>query len=132
MLRLLFLQTTAKDLGNILADGIVRGDSPRKVARDMSKKIDKITKTRAVTIARTETIRAHAEGQLHALEQLGVKKLGVDVEFTATMISQEPPVFEKRVCPRCRELFGKVFTIQESHGIIPVHPNCRCSWVPYF
>lgn len=125
-------QTTSKVLGNILSDGIVRGDSPRKVATQISKEIDKITKKRAVTIARTETIRAHAEGQLQALEQMGVKKVGVDVEFTATMVSFDPPVFEKKVCPKCRALQGKVFTVQESHGIIPVHPNCRCAWVPYF
>jgi SPP1 gp7 family putative phage head morphogenesis protein len=125
-------RSMSKDLGNILADGIVRGESPRKVAATIAKTITSITKKRAVTIARTETIRAHAEGQLHALEQMGVKKLGVDVEFTPTMISFDPPVFENRVCPKCRALQGKVFTIEESHGIIPVHPNCRCSWVPYF
>jgi len=124
-------QTISKDLGNILADGIVKGDSPRTVARTMSKQIQTITKKRAVTIARTETIRAHAEGQLTALKQLGVTELKVEVEFTATMVSFDPPVFEKRVCPKCRALQGKVFEVDKSSGIIPVHPNCRCAWVPY-
>jgi SPP1 gp7 family putative phage head morphogenesis protein len=118
-------------LGNILSDGIVKGDSPRKVARDIAKSIDSISRTRALVIARTETIRAHAEGSLDALEQLGVTEVGVDVEFQATMIDEDAGIFEEKVCPQCQELFGEVFSIEEAHGIIPVHPNCRCAWVPY-
>ena len=61
-----------KQLTRALVDGISQGDSPRTVARNMLNSIDSITKQRALTIARTETVRAHAEGQLDALEKLGV------------------------------------------------------------
>jgi SPP1 gp7 family putative phage head morphogenesis protein len=123
-------QDTSIKLGDVLADGIVRGDSPRKVARDMVKEINSIEKRRARTLARTETIRAHAEGSLDAMEQLGVLTVGVDVEWQATMIDEDAGIFEEKVCPLCQELAGMVLPIAEAHGLLPRHPNCRCAWVP--
>jgi len=105
-----------------LTDGLVAGASPRAVARDMVRNVDKMTRTRALTIARTETIRAHAEGQLDALEQLGVKEIGVAVEWEVTG--------DDRVCPLCEPMQGTVFKIEESRNLIPRHPNCRCAFVP--
>lgn len=105
-----------------LTDGLIAGDSPRKVARDMTKVVDKITKTRAVTIARTETIRAHAEGQLDSLERLGVDKIGVAVEWSTTG--------DGRVCPLCQPMESVVMSVKESRNLIPRHPNCRCAFIP--
>ena len=34
------------------------------------------------------------------------------------------------VCPKCSELQGKVFTIQQIETMIPAHPNCRCCAIP--
>ena len=113
----------ATQMSRILADGLVQGLSPRDVARRMNKQaIDGIGKVRALTIARTETIRAHAEGQLDALEKLGVSKIGVAVEWSTTG--------DDRVCPVCLPLEGVVMSIKEARGILPRHPNCRCAFVP--
>lgn len=68
------------------------------------------------------TVRAQAEGQLNALEKLGIDKVGVRVEFKTAG--------DGKVCPECNKLSGRVFKVKDSHGIIPVHPNCRCGWVP--
>jgi len=68
------------------------------------------------------TIRAHAEGQLDALEQMGVEKVGVMVEFSSTP--------DGRRCARCAALEGIVLKVKEAHGLIPVHPQCRCSYIP--
>jgi hypothetical protein len=27
-------------------------------------------------------------------------------------------------------LHGEIFSIADSVGVITVHPNCRCSWLP--
>ena len=27
-------------------------------------------------------------------------------------------------------LNGREFPVDEARGVIPVHPNCRCVWVP--
>lgn len=34
------------------------------------------------------------------------------------------------VCPECERLEGRVYTVRAARGVIPVHPRCRCSWVP--
>jgi hypothetical protein len=73
-------------------------------------------------IARTEVIRAHAEGQLDALEELGVEELGVEVEWTVTE--------DSRLCPLCAALKGVVLTLDEAKGLLPRHPNCRCAFIP--
>lgn len=104
-----------------LADGLTQGKSPREVARDIAKAVD-ISRERALTIAHTELIRAHAEGQLVALENLGVKELGVSVEWSTTG--------DEKVCPKCRPLEGTVFSLDEAKGLLPRHPRCRCAWIP--
>lgn len=105
-----------------LMDGMIQGKSPRDVARDLNKSVDGIGIARARTIARTETIRAHADGQLDALKQLGVEEVGVMVEWSTAG--------DDLVCPLCADLNGIVMKINEAYAIIPRHPNCRCSWIP--
>lgn len=124
------VDSMAVRLGNILADGITRGESPRTVARTISREIQGVSQRQALTIARTETIRAHAEGSLDAMEQMGVTEVGVTVEWQATYIDEDAGIFEERVCPKCRAMAGVVLPIEQAHGMIPLHPNCRCAWVP--
>lgn len=114
--------TMAQQMNRVLADGLVRGQNPRQIARVMAGQIDKLTKTRALTIARTEIIYAHAEGQLDAFEDLGVKKVGILAEWSTAG--------DDRVCPDCGSREGFVFPIDDARGEIPLHPNCRCAWIP--
>lgn len=116
-----------------LTDGLVQGKNPREVARRM---IDKGIGTkrrgvqsRALTIARTETIRAHSEGQLDAMERLGVEEVGVAVEWSTsglgiTVKGNPSP------CPQCAPLGGMVLKISEARGMLPRHPNCLCTFIP--
>lgn len=110
------------DLSRILAQGMIEGRGARDIARSMSDSIQSITKRRALVIARTEIINAHSEGQLDAFEKLGVDKIGVRAEWSTAL--------DDRVCPACAALEGKVFTVKEARGKIPLHPNCRCAWIP--
>lgn len=105
-----------------LVDGMIQGANPRDIARHMAATIDGIGQRRADVIARTEIMRAHAEGQLDAFEVLGVKELGVSVEWSTAG--------DGRVCQRCAPMQGAVFSIQESRGMLPRHPNCRCVFLP--
>lgn len=104
-----------------LADGLVQGKSPRDIADDLDDAIE-IGQARALTIARTEIIRAHAEGQLQALDDLGVEEVGVAVEWSTTG--------DDRVCELCQPLEGVVLKLEEATGMLPRHPNCRCAWIP--
>lgn len=108
-------------LSRVLADGLARGDGPRTIASQMVQEID-ISRDRARLMARTETIRAHAQGTLRELSRLGATTVTPMVEFRTTG--------DIRVCTRCLRLEGEQFTIEEAEGIIPVHPRCRCSWLP--
>lgn len=111
----------AQTLTRELADSLVRGQSPREVGTRLNKVVDGY-KNRGLTIARTEIIRAHAEGQLDAFERLGVTKLGVAVEWSTTG--------DDRVCDMCAPLKGVVLTVKEARGLLPRHPNCRCAFIP--
>jgi SPP1 gp7 family putative phage head morphogenesis protein len=110
------------NMNRILSQGMIDGSSPTEIAKDMANNIDTLTNTRALLIARTETIFAHAEGQLDAFERLGVTELGVKAEWSTAG--------DDRVCEECSGYEGKVFDIEEAHGLIPLHPNCRCAWIP--
>ena len=116
--------TAAMDqqMSRILAEGLAQGQAPATIARDLRDNVTKLTNTRAKVIARTEIIRAHAEGQLDAFEELGVKELGLLAEWSTAG--------DDRVCPQCDELEGVVMTVKEARGLLPRHPNCRCTWVP--
>jgi len=115
-------EAMSTQMSRTLTDGLVQGKNPRDIAKDLTKVISSIGKTRANTIARTEIIRAHAEGQLDALEQLGVEEVGVAVEWSTAG--------DERVCPECEPLEGVVLKVSEAHGLLPRHPNCRCSFIP--
>lgn len=108
-------------LGRALADGLTRGENPIEIARGLSKQLG-LSRNRAEVIARTEIIRAHAEGQLNAMSDLGVEEIGVMVEWSTAG--------DDRVCDLCSPMEGVVLRIEEAKGMIPRHPNCRCAFVP--
>lgn len=111
----------ATRIGRVLMDGLVTGKHPRDIGKELSEQVG-ISKTRGRLIAQTEIVRAHATGQLMALKQLGVTKLGVVVEFTA---ADDPTT-----CDECAALDGEEFDIDEAWDVIPQHPGCRCAWRP--
>jgi len=115
-------QAMSQKLNRNLADGLIQGQGPRQIAAEMSRTVAKITKQRALVLARTEIVHAHAEGQLDAFADLGIEEVGAQVEFQTAG--------DDRVCARCEGLEGEIFSVDEARGIIPVHPNCRCAWVP--
>ena len=112
----------SQQMNRILANGIAQGLNPTTIARMLSKNITGITRQRALTLARTEIIAAHADGQLDSFEELGVEELTVMAEWSTAG--------DDLVCPLCAELEGAVMTIEEARGLIPRHPNCRCAWIP--
>jgi len=114
--------TMSQQMGRILAKGLAAGMGASTIARDMVKSIGALTRSRAQMIARTEIINAHAEGQLDAFRVLGVKQLGIQAEWSTAG--------DALVCPECAAMEGKVYNTEDAHGLIPLHPNCRCAWIP--
>lgn len=114
--------TMGSQMNLILAQGIADGRGPADLAKEMSSTIDNLTRSRAMLIARTEIINAHAEGQLDSFKKLGVNALGLKAEWSTAG--------DLRVCPQCSANEGKIYSVDEARGLIPLHPGCRCSWIP--
>ena len=114
-------QSMATVMSRELVDGFARGDNPHTLARRLKDELD-MGSNRAATIARTEVLRAHVEGQLDALEAMGIEKVGVMVEWDTAG--------DGRVCRLCSAMQGTVLTLKEMRGMLPRHPNCRCVPVP--
>jgi len=114
-------EDTANKMARSLADSMVTGKGPREAARDLARLTD-LGADRALLVARTEIVRAHAEGQLTALEEMGVEEVGVAVEWVVTQ--------DARTCRACSDLEGVVLKLEEARGMLPRHPGCRCAWVP--
>lgn len=110
-------------MSETLTNGLAHGHGMKQIARALVKNVKGAGIARAKVLAQTEIIRAHAEGQLDGFEDLGVDELGIMAEFSTAG--------DNIVCPRCAALSGKVYTIKKARGLIPVHPRCRCTWIPY-
>jgi len=117
-------EAMAQQISRELGQGLRAGDSVRTITRNINDRVDKIGLTRARVIARTETVRAHAEATLNMYEQAEVEEVTAEVEFTS--------IDDERRCKECEDLTleGRTYTVDEAHDVIPVHPNCRCTWLP--
>lgn len=111
-----------RQISRTLADGLTEGLNPRTMATRLNRQIDEIGITRARTMARTEIVRAHSTSTLRRYQQFGIKEVAGKAEFSTAG--------DDRVCPICVGLEGEVFELKEAEGVIPVHPNCRCAWLP--
>jgi len=109
------------EASRILADGLISGATPDQIAADIVARISSLAETKALSIARAEVVASHAEGQLDAFQRLGIAQLTVRAEWVTAG--------DDRVCKQCQSFEGQTFTIEEARGMIPLHPNCRCSWI---
>ena len=103
-----------KDIIREISDGINAGEG----MPDLSARITEATniaKTRADTIARTETINACIDGARQRYQQLGIE----EVEVIACD--------DSRTCPICTTHDGKIYKLSDDANLPPYHPNCRCA-----
>lgn len=73
---------------------------------------------RAEMVVDDAVVRSHAEGQLDGYEADNVESVTAKVEWTT----------REGACQNCSSHRGKVFTVKEARGLIPLHPRCRCAW----
>ena len=114
--------TMDSQLSILLTQGLADGLHPDVIAANMVRAINGLEKRRALALARTEIVRAQAEGQLDSFEKLGVEEVGILAEWSTAG--------DDKVCAQCEPLDGAVLTVQEARGLLPRHPNCRCAYVP--
>jgi hypothetical protein len=122
-------QTVVDRVSTSVYEGIRSDYNQLQMFHIMRSAIQKVAVNRARTTVRTEIVRAQACGLLDSFAQMGVDTVMIDVEKPPklTTNSKGQSVNE---CPLCKPLENRVFTLQEAYGLIPVHPNCRCSVRP--
>jgi SPP1 gp7 family putative phage head morphogenesis protein len=111
-----------QEMTRVLSDGLSAGHGSRKIARELNQTVSGLEKRRALTIARTEIVHTHNEGQLDSFEAMGIEGVNVMAEWNTA--------HDDKVCPLCEPMEGVVLKISEARGMIPRHPNCRCAWLP--
>lgn len=125
-------------IARVLAQGIADGDNPRLLAKKLVGTIDGggmgelgLTDTlgrfipaqrRAKMIARTEIIRSHHASTIQEYRNWAVEGVVVQAEWQTAG--------DSRVCQKCKDMQGKVFTLDEIEKRIPLHPLCRCVALP--
>lgn len=112
----------SQQISRALAEGLISGWNPEKIAREVIDRVDKVGITRARMIARTETIRAHHLATIQEYKNAELRDIKIQAEFNTAG--------DGRVCVICQGLNGRIFPIEQVWFIIPVHPNCRCICLP--
>lgn len=115
-------EAMGNQIAEVLTRGMAQGMGTRQLARLLNERVDKIGIRRATTMARTEIIRAHAEATINRYEEYGLQNVVGMAEWQTAG--------DHRVCPLCRAIEGRTYTIAEARGMLPLHPNCRCTWLP--
>lgn len=110
--------TTKEELRAFLAKALKEGESPAQLEAAIRQYYKGKFEHRAMIVARTEVIAASNEGALRGYASEGITK----AEFYTAL--------DERTCEECEPLHGNIYPIQESHEKIPVHPQCRCTWIP--
>ena len=122
----LLSETEIKELRNILYEGFKKNKPLVVIEKEVAQKIqfkDRLNEGKIVlaaekrpsAVTRTETVRLTNEGLINMYKKN-------DIEEVSWLSS-----ISDRTCPRCLELDGRVFKINEAP--IPAkdtHPNCRC------
>ena len=120
-------KTTRDDVREVITRAFVEGIPPRSAA---SLLLDAVgDATRALTIARTETMRASNEGQEQLWKQATDVGLLTGREERMWIVTPDD-----RLCPICEGLEDRtsplngMFTSNSgaSYDVPPAHPNCRC------
>ena len=113
----------ATDLAN---RGITGTKALEKLQKDTQAYADRLRKSRASTIARTELIRANNQGRLESMFQ--AERQGLINSDTAR---KQWVTGRFDVCQICQTLNGETQKLRDdfSRGVMtpPAHPNCRCS-----
>lgn len=108
--------------GRVLEEGrnIAKKSGSRLQVRDAVRKAFDSAMYRFRLLVNSTVIGSFTDGQLDAFEELGKTKVSIRAEFATA---------KSGVCPKCKPLNGKVYTIKAARGLIPLHPDCRCIFI---
>lgn len=109
-------------LEKTLTQSIIRGEAPLKTAKRIAQEAN-VELSSAKRLVLTESAAMSNKASMDSYKALGVD----EIEFVSAL--------DGRTCDICGAMDGKHFKTSEGvEGINlpPLHPNCRCTTVPYF
>lgn len=109
-------------LEKTLTQSIIRGEAPLKTAKRIAQEAN-VELSSAKRLVLTESAAMSNKASMDSYKELGVD----EIEFVSAL--------DGRTCDICGAMDGKHFKTSEGvEGINlpPLHPNCRCTTVPYF
>ena len=119
----------SNDIVRALVDGVITGKSKEGIAKDIVEQT-KVSLKRATAITYHNITKCFVEGQLDALELMGVDKLGVAVEWKTSGLGTTAKG-NTSPCKMCKPLENIILTIKEARGMFPRHLGCLCAIIPY-
>jgi hypothetical protein len=140
---------TRQEVGDIISTGQQEGWSIPRMRDELMEEFDEFSTTRAVNIARTETIRSSAAGSMEAYSQYGIQRAqwyGVQdgrlCGFCEEMVRRFGPGTEGFVIGSTLWETGQEMTIGQGEEVQrlrfnyqpvqypPLHSQCRCTVLP--
>lgn len=115
-------QLLAKQVKQSLVQGFIQGKSNQNMAKDINNVVGSGYKN-CLRVARTESAYIANKSTME-----GYKECDLDQY-------QYIVAYDERTCSRCSPLNDRIFNVDDSVpgiNISPIHPNCRCSTIPYF
>lgn len=109
---------SADRLAALLSDAYARGLGTDEIADLIEREFGYFSDVRAQRIARTETMTASVQGTIEGYKEAGLDK----AEFYTAQ--------DERTCEDCNGMNGEIFEVGDMEGVLPLHPQCRCVWLP--
>lgn len=110
-------------ISRTLANGFLVGRTRNQMSRDVAYLVSDIGEKRAALFAKSYIVRAHHIAVINEYRRAGIEKVFVKAEWLTAG--------DSRVCPLCKDMEGKIYTLSEIEPLIPLHPLCRCAAIPY-
>lgn len=115
-------QAMSSELEHVLTKGMMNGAGVRKMAKEMSERMN-VGMSAATRLIRTETTYVANASELQAYKEAGVEKL----QYLATLDTKTSDI--------CRRHDGEVITVDKAEpgrNIPPLHANCRSTTLEIF
>ena len=106
-----------KAIERTVLTGIHRGISVQKLSKELSREME-VGYNNAERLVRTELNFVQNKASLDSIASAGLEHY----QFMAAL--------DRRTCPRCGSLDGRIFEVEESmpgENFPPLHPRCRCT-----
>lgn len=135
------VETSIQQMVRAVSAGIAGRRTPYQMYRSLLVVLNKVARARLILMSHNLITAAFNGGKLTAYETLGVNRVGVIAETIPATAKKPRRGFgdatvqiltagDDNVCPICEDLEGAEFELRDAWGVLPIHPNCRCVWIP--